>query len=392
MLSILISLSLLFCPYVTGDKWAVLVAGSNNYYNYRHQADICHAYQIFHENGFPDSNIIVMMYDDIAHNGFNPFPGVILNKVGGNNLYTGVLKDYTGEAVTPENFLAVLRGDNSTGSKVLNTGPDDDIFIYFADHGATGLIAFPNGELYAHDLISTLEYMYNNKKYNSIVFYLEACESGSMFNNLLSSNMSILAITAANPYESSWGCCYDNTVEAYVGDVFSVNWLNNADNFESIMTETIENQYSIVQQETNTSHVCMYGDLSLANIKLSLYLVYGNEKPNPSPSYTNTNRNRIFSGVRSRDIKRNFLTTELFKNRLDKSLAMELEREIFHDQLLRKMFGNRPLNDPNPSCYSRERIDTHCIQRMINNFKKNFGPLTDIAMDYIRLIAAPCFT
>ena len=49
-----------------GQNWAVLVAGSNGWYNYRHQSDVCHAYQILHKNGIPDSNIIVMMYDDIA--------------------------------------------------------------------------------------------------------------------------------------------------------------------------------------------------------------------------------------------------------------------------------------------------------------------------------------
>ena len=49
-------------------NWAVLVAGSNGWYNYRHQADVCHAYQILHKNGIPDSNIIVMMYDDLAKN------------------------------------------------------------------------------------------------------------------------------------------------------------------------------------------------------------------------------------------------------------------------------------------------------------------------------------
>ena len=48
--------------------WAVLVAGSNGWYNYRHQSDLCHAYQILHKNGIPDSNIIVMMYDDLATN------------------------------------------------------------------------------------------------------------------------------------------------------------------------------------------------------------------------------------------------------------------------------------------------------------------------------------
>ena len=47
----------------------------------RLQADVCHAYQILHRNGVPDENIVVMMYDDIADNGLNPNPGVIINKV-----------------------------------------------------------------------------------------------------------------------------------------------------------------------------------------------------------------------------------------------------------------------------------------------------------------------
>ena len=50
-----------------GANWAVLVAGSHEWTNYRHQADVCHSYQILHKNGIPDSNIIVMMYDDLAH-------------------------------------------------------------------------------------------------------------------------------------------------------------------------------------------------------------------------------------------------------------------------------------------------------------------------------------
>ena len=31
------------------------------------QADLCHAYQILKKHGVPDDNIVVMMYDDIAH-------------------------------------------------------------------------------------------------------------------------------------------------------------------------------------------------------------------------------------------------------------------------------------------------------------------------------------
>ncbi|KTG42437.1 hypothetical protein cypCar_00015121 [Cyprinus carpio] len=52
----------------TGKHWVLIVAGSNGWYNYRHQADVCHAYQIVHRNGIPDEQIVVMMYDDLAQN------------------------------------------------------------------------------------------------------------------------------------------------------------------------------------------------------------------------------------------------------------------------------------------------------------------------------------
>jgi glycosylphosphatidylinositol transamidase (GPIT) subunit GPI8 len=34
------------------DHWAILVAGSNTYSNYRHQADVYHAYQTLIKGGF----------------------------------------------------------------------------------------------------------------------------------------------------------------------------------------------------------------------------------------------------------------------------------------------------------------------------------------------------
>jgi legumain len=33
-------------------NWAVLIAGSNTWYNYRHQADVFHAYQMLLGKGF----------------------------------------------------------------------------------------------------------------------------------------------------------------------------------------------------------------------------------------------------------------------------------------------------------------------------------------------------
>jgi legumain len=57
------------------DHWAVIIAGSNTYSNYRHQADAFHAYQIMKNNGIPEDQIILFAYDDIANSIRNPFPG-----------------------------------------------------------------------------------------------------------------------------------------------------------------------------------------------------------------------------------------------------------------------------------------------------------------------------
>ncbi|RZB46955.1 Vacuolar-processing enzyme beta-isozyme [Glycine soja] len=76
----------------TGKRWVVLVAGLSGYDNYRHQADVCHAYQILKNGGLKDENIIVFMYDDIAHHNLNPRLGTKINKPNDPHVYKGVPK------------------------------------------------------------------------------------------------------------------------------------------------------------------------------------------------------------------------------------------------------------------------------------------------------------
>lgn len=88
-----------------GTIWVVLVAGSRGWYNYRHQADICHAYQVIHEHGVPDKNIIVMMFDDIAHNEENPTPGIVINRPNGSDVYKGGQKSAASDSVIALSFI-----------------------------------------------------------------------------------------------------------------------------------------------------------------------------------------------------------------------------------------------------------------------------------------------
>lgn len=54
------------------------------FWNYRHQADVCHAYQVLRSQGMPDDRIITMVYDDIADNKWQPaeFKGKVFNRPG----------------------------------------------------------------------------------------------------------------------------------------------------------------------------------------------------------------------------------------------------------------------------------------------------------------------
>ncbi|CAM1319586.1 LGMN (predicted), partial [Pycnogonum litorale] len=252
--------------------WALLVAGSNGYYNYRHQADICHAYQIMKKHGIPDERIVVMMYDDIANSVHNPMRGKIINEPNGNDVYHGVLKDYTEEHVNPKNFLNVLQGNKEAvkgkgSGKVINSGPNDHVFVNFADHGAPNILAFPSEELNKRDLHNAIINMHKEKKYGKMVFYVEACESGSMFSNSLPNNINVFATTAANGQESSYACYWDAKLETYLGDVYSIKWMEDSDK-EDIEQETLQQQYNIVKSETNTSHVQVFGDPKVGSMKV----------------------------------------------------------------------------------------------------------------------------
>ncbi|TGZ58942.1 hypothetical protein CRM22_009354 [Opisthorchis felineus] len=253
----------------TAKNWVVLVAGSNSWYNYRHQADIFHAYQIVIGNNISAENIITFAYDDIAYNRNNPFPGKVFNDYEHRDVYKGVVIDYRREEVTPKNFLAVLRGDKeleAKGKKVLKSGPDDNVFIYFSDHGSESLIAFPQGVLYARQLNETLAYMHENRMYNKLVLYVEACYSGSMFHEILPSDIEIYVTTAANEGESSWAAfCEDMQIDTCLSDEYSHNWLTDSETHD-LQAYTLEQQYKEVKKRTKQSHVMKYGEAEMGNI------------------------------------------------------------------------------------------------------------------------------
>merc|ERR1712019_270427 len=171
--------------------------------------------------------------------------------------------------------MAVLTGTAS--GKNLKSTSADNVFVFFSDHGAAGLIAFPSGagELYKADLQNTLDTMHSKNMYKKLTFYLETCESGSMFEGL--STPGVYGLSAASPSESSWGtyCGSDakvtgKSIGSCLGDLFSVSWMEDSDAVD-ITQETLNQQFDTVKTATSKSKVMQWGDLSFQSDKVSEY-------------------------------------------------------------------------------------------------------------------------
>jgi legumain len=152
--------------------------------------------------------------------------------------------------------------------------------VNFVDHGGVGLIGFPRTTMHKSELVQALQAMKEKDMFKRLVFYLEACESGSMFEGM--NIPGIYGLTAANAHESSWGtyCMPQDRVNgkhigSCLGDLFSVNWMEDLDLKTGISDETLGKQYTLVKSETSKSHVMQYSDLSFTSELISDFVGKG---------------------------------------------------------------------------------------------------------------------
>lgn len=110
--------------------------------------------------------------------------------------------------------------------------------------------------------------MHKDKKYDQIVFYIEACESGSMFPKL-ATDTGVYAVTATNATDSSWGtyCSPDDVVNGVeigscLGDLFATNWMEDTES-NNPNVETFGQQFKAVEELTTKSPIQKFGDMSL---------------------------------------------------------------------------------------------------------------------------------
>ncbi|PWA93794.1 asparaginyl endopeptidase 1 [Artemisia annua] len=402
-----------------GTRWAVLVAGSNGYGNYRHQADVCHAYQILKKGGLKDENIVVFMYDDIASSEMNPRPGVIINHPEGEDVYAGVPKDYTGEDVTVDNLFAVLLGDKNAvkggSGKVIDSKPEDRIFLYYSDHGGPGVLGMPNAPyLVAKDLVEVLKKKHEAGTYKEMVIYLEACESGSIFEGLLPEDINVYATTASGAEENSYGT-YCPGMEpspppeyiTCLGDLYSIAWMEDSET-HNLKKESLDQQFKKVKERTSNfdtynsgSHVMEYGTKDIKPEKVYLYQGFDPETVNLPANGIHLNKQ--MDGVNQRDADLIFLwqrykksteskRAEVFKQ-ITETLTHRGHLDSSIDMIGVLLFG--PQNGRSILHSARGPglplvDDWECLKTTARLFEKHCGLLTQYGMKHMRAFANIC--
>ena len=240
------------------QKWALLVATSSGWDNYRHQVDVLNIYQQLKAHGYQDDHIILIMEDDLAYNTSNPHPGTLISRMGAENVYHDVEVDYHTRDLSPSDIGDILLGRQSERlPQVILSDNDDNIFIFWSGHGTPGALCWLDNTytMTTPMMDGILTDMENRGNYRKITGCIETCYSGSVF-DVADQHNGVLFFTASNGQETSKADEYNYNMDVWMSNRFTATL---QDCFVKDPDMSMRDLYFRLFQSTVGSHVCVYG-------------------------------------------------------------------------------------------------------------------------------------
>lgn len=255
---------------------ALIVAASQDWENYRHQSDALKMYHLLKNNWFNDDEIVVLSYDDIPRNQYNPIRWDIHNTSNWNNLRKDAIIDYSWSSVTPQTFENILLWVKTPQTPIVfESDENTNILIYIVNHAEPGSVYFYNWQFLSNQKIKEiLSKMYAEKRYRQILFLLDVCFGESVLENI---NLPwVIMITWASKYEPSYWTTYDIKIKQWLSNEFSKNLFTIIENNPNVW---ILELYYQLYKNVSWSHVKLlndsnYGDSLNSSIKDFIYIKY----------------------------------------------------------------------------------------------------------------------
>ncbi len=255
------------------DQYAVLVQGSHEWENYRHEADVLNIYQMLKTNGYDDDHIILITADDCANAAENSDRGAVRTDPNGKNLREGAVIDYKNADLTPQDICNILKGVKTDKTPVvLPADAGQNVFFFWSGHGRSQAVNGvnemawrdkPTGQgMTATILSETLREMADQKQFRQMLVCLEPCYSANM-GKALEGIPGVLAICSAGPYEQSFADSWSKDLDIWMCDRFSRNLVGHA---STNPEGTYRDLYLYCAQHTLGSHVGIYNYTHFGNL------------------------------------------------------------------------------------------------------------------------------
>ena len=234
------------------DRWALLVAASKGWANYRFQSDVFAMYQLLKQHGYADDHIVLICEDDVARHANNPHPGQLRISDTEANVYDAAAIDYRLGDLRPDDIGAILAGRASDRlPQVLHPDADDNLFVFWSSHGSPGSLDFGGQQSMSYQ---KLRDMLEGTPHRKLLFAVEACYSGGL-GEACEGLPGTLFITAANPYETSHADVWSEDVGVYLSNGFTRGFQEAIAQNPAI---SLRDLYYTLAAHTTGSHVKVY--------------------------------------------------------------------------------------------------------------------------------------
>lgn len=253
------------------NNWAVLIDTSRYWYNYRHVANTLSFYRTVRRLGIPDSNIILMLAEDIACSTRNVHPGSVFNDAKhGVNLYgRNVEVDYRGDDTSTENVLRLFTGRHSPltpRSKRLMSDASSNVFVFMAGHSGSHFVKVQDWEeVTSVDLAHAFNRMRLQGRFNKLFWVADTCQSETLQSDFYTEG--ILGLGSSGAHENSYSHHVDYDIGVAIIDRFTFFSLSFFENMLSHSNTSIWDWVSNFRFEQLHSRPALRDDLFPADVR-----------------------------------------------------------------------------------------------------------------------------
>ncbi len=243
------------------DRWALLVAASSGWANYRFQADVLSMYRILINHGYDKDHIVVVEEDDLAYNSENTNDrGAVRVIDSGDNIYDPSVIDYKLSEITPADIGDILQGRKSQRlPKVISPTSNDNVFIFWSGHGVPRQLDFGGTRVMTYTRLQDILSAIAHRK---MLVVIEACYSGG-FGDYCLGTPGLLLLTAASPIEECHASRWSSRLGVYLTNIFS-------DEFQEIISLDphlpFRDLYYKLVEEVSGSHVKLYNNQNYGSL------------------------------------------------------------------------------------------------------------------------------